>query len=77
MIFTNKNSIIREFTKLIPWIIIVLCIGTQPSDFDLLGTGKANTLNATRLILAMATSLIIIIVFSVVCMTQINIYYIL
>jgi len=63
MIFTNKNSIIREFTKLIPWIIIVLCIGTQPSDFDLLGTGKANTLNATRLILAMATSLIIIIVF--------------
>ncbi len=63
MFFTNKNIFSIEFIKLIPWILIVLSIGTQPSDFHLFGESKTGTLNSTRIILALATSLLIIFIF--------------
>ena len=63
MFFNTKNLNLKDLIKLIPWIIIVLSIGTQPSDFELIGNNKSGTFNAIRLIFALTTSLIIIIFF--------------
>ena len=63
MLFNTKNLNLKDLIKLIPWIIIVFSIGTQPSDFELIGNNIASTFNAFRLILALITSLIIIIFF--------------
>jgi len=63
MLFNTKNLNLNDLIKLIPWIIIVLSIGTQPSDFELIGKSKAGTFNAIRIFFALTTSLIIIIFF--------------
>lgn len=63
MLLNNKNINLKDLIKLIPWIIIALSIGTQPSDFELIGKSKAGTFNAIRIFFALTTSLIIIIFF--------------
>ena len=63
MILTFKNLILKENIKLIPWLIIILSIGTQPSDFELITSSKSSAFNAARLFIALITSLIIIIFF--------------
>ena len=63
MILTFKNLILKENIKLIPWLIIILSIGTQPSDFELIKSSKSSAFNAARLFIALITSLIIIIFF--------------
>ena len=63
MSINTKNLHFKDFIKLIPWIIIILSIGTQPSDLELIGTSKASTFNALRILSALIMSIMIIIFF--------------
>ena len=65
MSINTKNLHFKDFIKLIPWIIIILSIGTQPSDLELIGTSKASTFNALRILSALIMSIMIIIFFFV------------
>ena len=65
MSINTKNLHFKDFIKLIPWIIIILSIGTQPSDLELFGTSKASTFNALRILSALIISIMIIIFFFV------------
>ena len=63
MSINTKNLNFKDFIKLIPWIIIILSIGTQPSDLELIGTSKASTFNGLRIMSALIMSIMIIIFF--------------
>ena len=65
MLLYAKNLISKDFIKLIPWIIIIFSIGTQPSDFQITENSLVNIFNKFRLMLAIITSFVIILFFFV------------